>query len=472
MKKIYYIFLTILIAFPTFAQVEISPQQSTTIDEYIQTEMQQRQIPGLALAVCYKGQIIEEKGYGMADVQHQVPVTTNTVFELASITKQFTASSIMILVQEGKVDIDDEIHTYLTDAPDNWKGVTVRHLMTHTSGLPDMAHGFSGFDDPSFGHIGIDISAEKGYRAAKADTLNSAPGEKYTYSDVGYFLLGLIIQKASSMPYREFMQQKIFDPVGMNNTYILDQAAIHPNEARGYTLRDGELVNIRRVWQYEVPSHYGIFSTLGDLAKWDSVLYTEEILTEESKNLMWSPFTLNSDTPYPYGFGWKTWKIGDRRIIDHTGITGTEIIRMPNDSLTVIVLTNLGRRGSTEVNAWGLAPEVADRLGHTPYIGKDYVTLSGAKVVESKDDIFSAWVGEYKFSEEGTPRKIYVEAGKLWYDRGNSRSLLAPLDNGQLLMLEVIDEWTLEALPGEPEQLQWYLNGEPAGVMTEVEPEQ
>ena len=126
----------------------------------------------------------------MADVQHQSPVTPNTVFELASITKQFTASAIMLLVQEGKVTLDDSIHTYLPDAPAGWREITVRHLLTHTSGLPDMADGFSGFDDPSFGPIGIDISAERAYRAARADTLTFVPGEKYTYSDVGFFLLG------------------------------------------------------------------------------------------------------------------------------------------------------------------------------------------------------------------------------------------------------------------------------------------
>ena len=452
--------------------VVMDESTSAAIDRYLTTEMQQRQIPGLALAVCYQGKMLKQKGYGVADVQHQVPVTTETVFELASITKQFTASAIMLLRQKGKLQLDDEIRVYLSDAPENWRGVTVRHLLTHTSGLPDMAHGFSGFSDSTFGPIGIDISAEKAYRAARADTLYAAPGEQYTYSDVGYFLLGLIVQQASGMPYREFMQTRIFTPVGMSHTYILDQAAIHPHEARGYTLNEGQLVNIRRVWNYEIPSHYGVFSTVGDLARWDSVLYTDQILSEESKALMWSPMTLNDGHPYPYGFGWKTWTVGERHIIDHTGITGTEIIRMLDDSLTVIVFTNLGRRGSPEVNAWGLAPEIAAMLGHPPYVDEAYITLSGAQVVEGKSDEMNKLVGTYRFLSSGEARKLYVEKGQLLYDRGESRSPMVPLDDGRFLMLGEIDEWTLEKLPatsGAPPRWQWLLNGQPAGVMQQEE---
>lgn len=452
--------------------VVVDSSASVAIDRYLTTEMQQRQIPGLALAVCYQGKILKQKGYGVADVQQQVPVTTETVFELASITKQFTASAIMLLRQEGKLQLDDEIHVYLPDAPENWRGVTVRHLLTHTSGLPDMAHGFSGFSDSTFGPIGIDISAEKAYRAARADTLYAAPGEQYTYSDVGYFLLGLIVQQASGMPYRDFMQTRIFGPVGMTHTYILDQAAIHPHEARGYTLDKGQLVNIRRVWNYEVPSHYGVFSTVGDLARWDSVLYTEQLLSEESKALMWSPMTLNDGRSYPYGFGWKTWTLDGRHIIDHTGITGTEIIRLLDDSLTVIVLTNLGRRGSAEANPWGLAPEVAAMLGHNPYMDEAYVTLSGAHVIKGKPDEMSEVVGSYQFLPSGEARKLYVEEGQLLYDRGESRSPMVPLDDGRFLMLGEVDEWTLEELPatpGTPPRWQWRLNGQPAGVMQQDE---
>ena len=453
--------------------ISLDASVSSAIDRYLAEEMNERQIPGLALAVCYRGKILKEKGYGVVDVQNQVPVTPETVFELASITKQFTASAIMLLKQEGKVKLDDPIHTHLPDAPEHWQGITVRHLLTHTSGLPDMAHGFSGFDDPSFGPIGIDISAEKAYRAAKADTLYSAPGEKYTYSDVGYFLLGLIVQEASGIPYREFMQNRIFAPANMTHTYMLDQVTIHPREARGYTISDGQLVNIRRVWNYEVPSHYGVFSTVGDLARWDSVLYTNQLLTPESKAQMWSPMTLNSERPYPYGFGWKTWTVDNRRMIDHTGITGTEMIRLLDDSLTVIVLTNLGRRGSAEANAWGLAPQIAAMMGHPPYLDETYVTLSGAKAIKAKADqaALKKLTGSYRFGTSDETRKLYVEDGQLFYDRGESRSPLVPLDDGRYLMLGEIDEWILEKLPaapGEPARWQWLLNEQPAGVMETV----
>ena len=469
-KNILFILLILSVGLssPQAQPVSLDASTSAAIDRYLTEEMKERQIPGLALAVCYRGKILKEQGYGLADVKNQVPVTPETVFELASITKQFTASAIMLLKQEGKVQLDESIHTYLPDAPEAWQDITVRHLLTHTSGLPDMAHGFSGFDDPSFGPIGIDISAEKAYRAARADTLTFTPGEKYTYSDVGYFLLGLIVQEASGMSYREFMQTRIFGPVGMSETYVLDQVTIHPREARGYTISDGELVNIRRVWNYEVPSHYGVFSTVGDLARWDSVLYTDQLLTPESKTQMWSPMILNNGRPYPYGFGWKTWTVGNRRIIDHTGITGTEMIRLLDDRLTVIVLTNLGRRGSAEANPWGLAPQVAAMMGYSPYLDKTYVTLSGSKMTKGDQAALKKLTGTYRFGTSDETRKLYVEDGQLFYDRGESRSPLVPLNDGRYLMLGEIDEWILEELPTTPEEparWQWLLNQQPAGVM-------
>lgn len=427
--------LVLLVGHLLCGQQFFDEKKSSEIDAYVKREMEKRQIPGLALGISYKGKIIKEEGYGLADIQHQVPVKTNTVFELASITKQFTAVAIMLLVQEGKIDLDGEVHNYLPDAPENWRGVTVRHLLTHTSGLPFLGEGFTGFKtmerEKLLEMFGVNFTAEIAYEAAKADTLSFTPCDKHVYSDVGFFLIGLIIQKVCGMPYREFMQQRIFDPVGMDETYILDQVKIHPNEARGYTLKDGELVNIRRIWAYEVPSHYGIFSSVGNLTKWDAVLNTEKILTNESKEEMFQPMVRNNGLPYPYGFGWSVWNRNSKKIIDHTGITGTQITRFIKDSLSVVVLTNLGRRWGGSINSWGLGPEIANMLGFSPYIDKDYSTLSGAKVVNGKKSKLKKLEGIYAMTDGGSERRLYLADNKLIYDRGVSESEMVPLDDGR-----------------------------------------
>jgi hypothetical protein len=198
------------------------------------------------------------------------------------------------------------------------------------------------------------------FKAATQDPIGFAPGERWQYSDVGYFLLGMIIEKASGQRYREFLTERFFKPLGMTATSILDQRAILKNRASGYTLRDGQLVHIRRVIQVELPSHYGIFSTVRDLVKWDTALAAGNVVRQSSLEQMWTPVKLNNGGSFPYGFGWGIDERRGHRMTTHSGITGTEYTRFPDDKLTVIVLTNLGSRiRDTGVNSWGLTKGVA-----------------------------------------------------------------------------------------------------------------
>ncbi len=453
---------------PLFAQKEIvSSQVNARIDGYIKQEMKERQIPGLALGIYYKGKMIKSAAYGLADVQNDAPVKVNTVFELASITKQFTASAIMLLAQEGKISVDDKINKYLPGAPDNWSEVRIRNLLSHSSGLPVIGRGFTGYDSLNTEQLkkltGANMPASVAFAMAKTDTLSFMPNEKYTYSDVGYFLLGLIIQNASGMPYREFMQKRIFDPVGMNSTYILDQVTIHPDEARGYGLRDGKLVNIRRIWNFEVPSHFGIFSNVEDLRKWDSVLYTQKILTDNSKEQMWAPTKHNTGNVFPYGFAWNTWRNNGRRVLDHTGITGTQITRLPDDSITVVVLTNLGTGAGSAAESWGLGPEVLNIMGYSPYVTAMHTTATGAHVVKADSEKLKTFTGTYTVG--ASVRKLYMDNGHLMYERGKNKNELLPLSDGSYLLSGVMDEWTLKEI--SPGKLQWYYNEQLSVVMEE-----
>lgn len=471
---IYFTFLLIILCTSyTEAHAQksvLSENKWKEIDEYIKTEMQQRQIPGLALGIFHKGNMIKAAAYGLADVQNGGLVKPNTVFELASITKQFTASAIMVLVQEGKLSLDDEMNTYLTDAPERWKGIKIKHLLSHSSGLPVIGKGFTGYDSLNKKQLrqmtGSNTSADIAFAMVKTDTLSFKPGERYTYSDIGYFLLGLIIQNVSGISYREFMQKRIFDPAGLKDTYILDQITIHPNEARGYSLRDGKLVNIRRTRQWEVPSHYGIFSNLQDMAKWDSILYTEKILTNNSKEIMWAPTLHNTGNKYPYGFAWSTWTNNGKRIIDHTGITGTQITRLLNDSITIVVLTNLGTGAGAAADSWGIGPQVANMMGLNPFITDKHITANGGKVVKGNVENLKALAGTY--SVGNSTRKLYLENEQLVYERGKNKNRLVPLSDNHYLVTGILDELVLEVLPeekGKPEKLKWYLNGQTNVVM-------
>jgi D-alanyl-D-alanine carboxypeptidase len=335
------------------------------VDTYITAEMTKRRIPGLALVVVKDGKVVKIQGYGLANLEHDIPVTPETVFELASVTKQFTASAIMLLAEEGKVGLDDQIGDYLAGTPPRWQNIRVRHLLTHTAGLAPLATGFAALAIPGIG--GTSISTTLMFDAATKDAMSFEPGTSWQYSDVGYFLLGMIVEKTSGRRYREFLAERFFQPLNMTSTTVLDQWTILKNRADGYTIRNGQLVNIRRTAQVELPSHYGIFSSVKDLATWDTALAEGKVVKPTSLDQMWTRVTLNSGADRPYGFGWEVKDLRGHRMITHTGITGTEYTRFPDDGLTVIVLTNLGRRLELDpVYPWGLTTVVAGQYLPAP----------------------------------------------------------------------------------------------------------
>ncbi len=315
------------------------------IDEFVQAEIKRQRIPGAAIAVVRDGKITKSKGYGVADLDHNVPVTSDTVFALASITKQFTATLVMMLVEQGKIHLDDEISLYLDETPATWRGITVRNLLNHTSGLSPL-----GKDFVSLVRLQT-ITTAKMYEAAKGDPIGGKPGEKWDYSDVGYFLLGMVIEKASGKKYDVFLRERILDPLGMKTARMADLSRPYEHLAKGYTLFQSgdtwETFNIRRDSQRELSSHYGLFGTVKDLAKWDAALYTDAIIKQSSLSQMCTPAKLNDGSTFQYGFGWGLGERNGHAYHYHSGITGTFIMRVPSLRLTVIALTNLGRWSSS-----------------------------------------------------------------------------------------------------------------------------
>jgi D-alanyl-D-alanine carboxypeptidase len=335
------------------------PAGSDGLDSYIQHEMEAQKIPGVAFAVIDHGKIVEERAYGLENLETGTPLRTDGVFEIASVTKPFTATAIMLLVQDGKIRLDDPIDKYIDHAPPAWKEITVRELLSHTSGIKGL-----GWVE-SDGSPLLDITTKRYFDEVAKLPLEFAPGESAEYSDSGYFLLGMIIEKVSGMKYAEFMRQRVFAPFGMTSTSILDRRAIVKNHVAEYTLHDGELEHDRRVWQHELPAYFGMLSTVDDLSKWMIALTEGRVVKPETLDQMWTATKLKGGNPaevdgMPYGMGWFTLHLSGHRIVGHPGFLGSVIFHYVDDDFTVIVLTNLDvASGSHQV---ALAQAIISRL--------------------------------------------------------------------------------------------------------------
>jgi CubicO group peptidase (beta-lactamase class C family) len=341
--------------------IALDPKTATRVDEYVEAERKKRNLPGLSVAVVQSGEVVHAKGYGQANVELDVAATAGTVYQIGSITKQFTATAVMLLVAQGLIELDDAIAKYLENAPESWKDVTVRQLLNHTSGIKS----YTSIAD-NMAKARLDRSKDEIIGTVRDLPLEFAPGEKWSYNNTGYFLLGLIIEKASGKPYAEFLEERIFKPLDMNATRVNHLPDIVRHRATGYSWT-GKLQNAEHASMNWPFSAGAIVSTVTDLAKWDAALYTEAILSRSSLDQMWTKTTLADGQQRDYGFGWSLGDFRGHRLIGHGGgIPGftTDIVRFVDDKLTVIVLTNLsGPNANPAAIARGIAaiyiPELA-----------------------------------------------------------------------------------------------------------------
>ena len=333
---------------------------SARVDEYVTGEMKTQRIPGVSVAVIKDGQIILAKGYGFANVEHQVRVKPETIFQSGSVGKQFTATGVMMLVEAGKVSLDDKISKYLTEAPESWKDITIRHLLTHTAGTTDYPRDFD---------FRRDYTEDELLKRAAAIPLAFQPGEKWSYSNLGYVMLGILIHKVSGKFYGDFLQENIFKPLGMNTARIISEADIVMNRAAGYHLVKGELKNQEWVSpSLNTTADGALYLTVLDMAKWDAALYTEKLLKRSSLEEMWAPVKLNNGKTHPYGFAWGLGEVRGHRIIEHGGSwQGFKafIVRYPDDKLTVVVFANLSQANEGRI-AHGVAEIYDGELKRTP----------------------------------------------------------------------------------------------------------
>lgn len=321
--------LFLLISVLAYGQVD-------STDLIIQKIMKEQNIVGLSVAVIKNGQPLVNKGYGLANAEHNVPVTTETVIRLGSLSKQFFTTAILKLQEEGKLNIEDSVHVFFPDAPETWRPIRVKHLMSHTSGLQR--------EGPAYRNslIQPDLVIIK---SAYPLPLNFKTGEKYQYCNLGYYMLAEIIKQVSGMPWQDYIREKLFIPAGMKNSSMADFYPIISNRANGYMHKKGVLVNADAM--YAVRPSGGFLSTSSDMILWEKQLRDKNnILKKEHWELLWQPViktTSDLSSKAHYGFGWIIDERNGHKVIEHGGANvgfRSHYTRFINDDLTIIIMTN------------------------------------------------------------------------------------------------------------------------------------
>ena len=322
------------------------------VDAYVQAQMQHQRIPGASIVVVHAGQVVYAKSYGYANADAKLPMRPELRLDLGSISKQFVAVAVMMLVEEGRLGLDDSIATTLGDAgPPGWQDITIRQLLSHTAGLPSLP------DDAFFNGLGAAGATTEAAMLARFRTypLLFPPGTAWSYSSVGYDLLGFIVSRVTGQPYGEFIRQRVFAPLGMTSARFLSSSNEPAGTALGYEVDSG-------AWRPEQLSAAltdylgtgggGIQMSALDMARWEAALDAGALLSPASWNLIWSPAPSaatppgNYDWGTAYGFGWflQTLPDGDRVVSHSGGMPGftDEFIHYRDTRWAVVLLTNLG----------------------------------------------------------------------------------------------------------------------------------
>ncbi len=335
-----------------------APACSDQVDDFVRATMEKRNIPGVAIAVVRDGKPARIQGYGLANLELEVPVTPDTIFQSGSLGKQFTAAGILLLAEDGKLKLDDPLALHFPSAPATWHRITIRQLLTHTSGLSDS-------EDDAY-EARRDYTEDEFLKISFKFPLEFAPGSQWSYCDTGYMILGILTSKLTDMHWSEFQKQRIFEPAGMTTARLISESDIVKNRADGYErTKEGELRNQEWVPPNDNTTAGGsLYLTARDLLAWDAALRERRILSEASYDAWWTPASLGDGITYPYGFGWSLNEQRGRRLIEHGGSWQgfrTAIARYVEDELTVVVLANAAGT-PTEAMAHEIAGLVDDDL--------------------------------------------------------------------------------------------------------------
>ena len=419
-----------------------APQEPSDImarvDDVIRIEMQRQKVPGVALGIVRKGKVIAAKGYGYANVELSVPVTAETIFQSGSVGKQFTATAVMLQVEDGKLALDDSITKYFTDAPPSWRPITVRHLLTHTSGIPDYETEAANLGDGvQVVDYRRDYTEEQMTKIAYGMPLKFPPGSHWSYSNTGYVLLGILIHKVSGRFYGDVLKDRVFTPLGMKTARVISEADIVPHRAAGYRLVKGDLKNQEWVSpSLDSTADGSLYLSMLDYIAWDRGLRAHAVLKSQTWAQIYTPVTLTSGKTYPYGFAWDVDESQGQPWYHHGGSWQgfkTYISRYLADDLTIVVLTNLADADPdrfVDDVARTLDPRLAQIEPSTPIPDSD--PLIAARVRE-----FLAAAGAGRLSAQD----LSFAQGEAAQQAKEFEQLLRPL--GALRRLDLLDRRAL-----------------------------
>jgi CubicO group peptidase (beta-lactamase class C family) len=333
----------------------LTAQKADSVDAVIARHLKNQQLTGLSIGIVKEGRVFMTKGYGMANLELQVPATENTVYKLASVSKHMIGTGIMKLVQEGKLSLTDPVSAFFPNSPLAWKEITIRHLMNHTSGLAR--------ESPAFNPWKIQPDSML-IKAAYTLPLLFPTGTKWAYCNLGYFMLADIIRQVSGQSFEQFMRESVFVPAGLTHTQVTSSSVLMPNRADGYMLKKDKATE--RAEDYIALRPSGAFvSNITDMVKWELAIQQNKLLTETNNTRIYMDTAITEGThPHapsvPYGYGWSTALYKGQRIVFHSGsLPGfrTMYYRFPEKKTAIIILVN-----SEPADLTGLSLEIYEKI--------------------------------------------------------------------------------------------------------------
>jgi CubicO group peptidase (beta-lactamase class C family) len=427
-----------------FSIISTAQTLENKIDKYIASEYKE-DAPGVSILVAKDGKAIYSKGFGMANLENKVSNSSNSVFEIGSITKQFTAVAILMLEEQGKLSVQDEITKYIPDYPTQGKTITIHHLLNHTSGIKSYTNMISFLDLAR-----TDMTPTELIEKFKNEPMEFDPGTDFNYNNSGYILLGYIIEVASGKSYEAFIQENIFDKIGMSNSYYGSMIRVIPNRARGYAQNQDGYENARYLSMTLPYAAGSIMSTTQDLLKWQNAISSNKLIKRSSLEKAINGSKLTNGDSLDYGYGWISGKLRSSKTIEHSGgIFGysSNGIFLPDENIYVIGLSNCE---CGDVNT--LTKNIAAIAIGDPFFTKaDAIQLSNEKLAK--------WVGAYEF-DEGVIRHISIEESQLYSLREGSRTLkIYPISTSRFIFDGVDTEYNFYTKDGN-RMVNMIINGQ------------
>jgi D-alanyl-D-alanine carboxypeptidase len=392
-------------AAPPAAHRAAASAESAAIDRLFRGAVKPDE-PGLAVIVVRKGQPIHRAAYGMANLELGVALKPEDVFRIGSVTKQFTSAAIMMLAEEGKLAVSDPITKFLPDYPTQGKTITVEHLLTHTSGIQSYTDMLKWR-----GMWRQDMSVTEIVDLFKNEPMKFAPGERWSYNNSGYILLGAILEKASGRKYADFLRERIFGPLGMTNTRYDSTEDLIPRRAAGYGRSGDHFVNALYLSMTQPYAAGALVSTVDDLAKWEAGIAAGRVVKADSLAKIFTPFKLASGASTGYGYGWQIGQYEGRPVQEHGGgIPGfrSHVLRIPSEGVYVAVLSNLA---APEPD-----PEALARKAAAIAIGKPLVNPAAIPLAAGQLDAYAGRYADvarnrYSVTRDGTRLFVQTEGG-------------------------------------------------------------